>query len=236
MFAFPAAGGRLRVQTASLRDLVGWAFDVLPTQVIGGPRWVSSALFNIDAIADVAPQSASEAERETPKRMEALLKERFHLDVHRETRTQPSYALVLAHKDGRLGPGMKFASDCEEVDYSAGVPVPDVSKGLPSWCGSMFGYQGRFHGAKVAMPAFARQLSRILGMPVSNETGLNGSFDLDYDYSPAAQRARLSMTATIVEGKTLFDALKEQLGLRLEARRSEVRVVVVDHADPPDVN
>src|SRR5262245_58055651 len=57
LFALPGPNGRLRVQTASLRDLVSWAFGVLPSQVIGGPRWAGSALFNIDAIADVAPRT-----------------------------------------------------------------------------------------------------------------------------------------------------------------------------------
>jgi uncharacterized protein (TIGR03435 family) len=124
---------------------------------------------------------------------------------------------------------------CEDVDYTSGVAIPDVSKGLPSWCGSMFGNQGHFHGARVSMSALARLLASILQRPVIDETGLTGAFDLDWDYSPAAQRALSSLNPTS-EGKTLFDGLEEQLGLKLDARRGPVSVVVIDQADPPDAN
>jgi uncharacterized protein (TIGR03435 family) len=238
MFAFPAANGRLQVHAATLRDLVGWAYGVLPSEVIGGPKWVGSTLFDIDAIADLVPRSTSDYALETPKRVEALLKERFQLEVHRETRTQSRYSLVLSNQSGRPGTGMKFASDgnCEDVNYTAGVPVPDVSKELPSWCGNIFGYQGHFHGTKISTTAFASHLSRIVQVPVIDDTGLVGAFDMDWNYNPSAQRALSSLTPTSTEGLTLFDALEEQLGLKLDLRRGSVSVVVIDRADPPEAN
>jgi uncharacterized protein (TIGR03435 family) len=236
LWVFPSQGGRIQIRFASLRDLVGLAFNVIPDQVTGGPSWSSSKLFEIEAIADTVPGSTAEFARDNPKRIEALLKERFHLEAHREDRAERRYVLVLARKDARLGSRLRpaDANSCEKIDISQAT-VPDVRQGLPSWCGAAFGYNGRFHGSKMSLAAFAKQLSGIVRTLVVDETGLSGEYDFDYDYDPAAQRASLAATAA-PEGTTLFNALEEQLGLRLEYRAGPVGIIVIDHADPPDGN
>jgi uncharacterized protein (TIGR03435 family) len=156
-----------------------------------------------DVIAKRAPDASKE---QTMLMLQALLKDRFKLAVHRETRELPIYALVR----GKNGPKFREAQD----DGSA----PEI--------GSGDGHQIRAH--HISMSALASTLQSYIGDSVQDKTGLTGLYDLSLDFTPDE-----SVSA---DGETLFEAVQRQLGLKLEMQKGPVDVVVVDHVQRPSEN
>jgi uncharacterized protein (TIGR03435 family) len=135
--------------------------------------------------------------------MQALLAERFKLALHRETKQLPTYALV--------------------VDKS-GAKIQPVADGQPSTTGR----SGRVQATKVSMQHFADLLGRYLGQPVTDSTGLTGVFDFTLEWSPGPTE---DPTAAGANGPSLFTALEEQLGLKLDSRKAPFEVLVVDRME-----
>jgi uncharacterized protein (TIGR03435 family) len=169
----------------------------------------------------------------------ALLADRFNLRMHTETRQLPVYALVLARKDGSLGPKLRrtvFNREClewQETRKAVGangldrVLPPAACNGRP-----FLSKAGVLSADQMAMTTLARQnLSRILGQFVIDETGLDGLFDLDLSFTPPSASA-----SEFTDAPSIFTALDEQLGLKLEPRRAPVVVLVVDHIERPTDN
>jgi len=149
------------------------------------------------------PEGATKAQ--APAMLRTALEERFHLKLHREMRDMPVYALVADKKGAKLKPaenGRAFVHG-GQADESATV---------------------RHIMTRGAVSAFADSLTKVAGRPVIDMTGLKGTFDFDLSYS------ELSATGAEV-GPSLAHALQEQLGLRLEARKMKVEVLVIDSAD-----
>lgn len=138
--------------------------------------------------------------------LQALLEERFKLAAHRETKELPIYALVL----GTNGPKFRAVQD----DGSA----PEI--------GSGGGHQIRSH--HISMKMLADMLRGYIGDSVVDATGLTGLYDLNLDFTPDE-----SMSA---DGENLYEAVQRQLGLKLEARKGPVEVVIVDHVARPSEN
>jgi uncharacterized protein (TIGR03435 family) len=131
--------------------------------------------------------------------VQALLAERFRLALHRETRQLPIYVLVV----GKNGPKIHAVEDGQERTR---------------------GTSGHFEATKITMQRFADLAANFLGREVVNETGLRGVFDFTLEWSPDEMKPGLESS-----GASLFTALQEQLGLKLEARKGPVEVLVVDH-------
>lgn len=165
-----------------------------------------------------------------------MLADRFQLVVHNEKREMPVYAIVLARADGRFGPQLKRSElDCnavaEAIKRGAATP-PQRSPDRP-FCGTQTG-PGMVMTSGVQMTDFARNLSPSTGRIVLDRTGLTGPFDIDLKFTPDPLGPGVGDPATDVP--SLFVAIQEQLGLKLEAMRAPVDVLVIDSAERPSEN
>jgi uncharacterized protein (TIGR03435 family) len=131
-------GGRFRAVNIPIQGMIAVAFStdrpLLYAQIVGGPSWIASSKFDIDAKADSAlPSDVQSLSKQTPAMLRALLEDRFKLKTHTETRQQQIYALVKARSDGRLGPGLHESTvDCLALaqrrsdDPASAAPLPSV--------------------------------------------------------------------------------------------------------------
>jgi uncharacterized protein (TIGR03435 family) len=216
------SGGRLVGTNQTLRNLVRNAWNVQPFQMAGGPDWFGTARYDINAKAAEADLDASGG-LPYPQfmwRLQALLHERFGLVTHWESRELPVYALVLGRADGKLGPKLRpHAGDCESQ-----LP-PGAPRVTPNCGTSINSGGGTVRGVGITMATFVRNLSGGTGRQVLDETGLAGAYDLDLDFAPEA--------SADTSRPSLFAAIPEQLGLKLDPQRAPVDVLVVDAASRP---
>jgi uncharacterized protein (TIGR03435 family) len=238
----PGPGGRFSALNVPLHDLIAYAYGVpvvrAAMQIVGGPTWMDTARFDVEAVASggaLLPAQAAPMVR-------ALLEERFNLAIHRETREVPVYSLTLDRADGRLGNRLRLSPiDCEARRAARrGAPPPppadppqDPATIRPT-C-AMRQSPGRFAGDAVSMPQLAEALARFAGRIVQDRTGLRGYFDLDLDWLPDQGAVAPDREPGVVPDRDapgLFTAVREQLGLRLEAARGPLDVVVIDSVDP----
>jgi uncharacterized protein (TIGR03435 family) len=228
-------GGRFMATNVTLRLLLGNAYRGQTAQIVGEPSWLNSERFDIVAKAngDAAPQ-------QFPLMLRALLEERFKLSVHHETRELPIYALVVARSDGKLGPHLRRAAvDCDAAGRgNASPPIPQSpTERLP--CG-MRQAPGRILAGGVPMAPLVGNLSNFVNRVVVDRTGLTGNFDLELEWTPD-QPPPLA-TGVVppsafppppTDGPSIFTALPEQLGLKLESTKGPVDVLIIDHAERP---
>jgi uncharacterized protein (TIGR03435 family) len=241
-----APGGRLDFVNVPLRNLIVRAYQVQPFQVIGGPAWVANDRFDVIAKpeGDATPAQAN-------LMLRALLADRFKLVVRTETRELPVYHLVKARADGQLGPELKPAAvECGPGTRGRGAP-PAAGPGgpgpLPGAATGAAGCQmmmtpGRLRVGGQPISALASALANQLGRPVIDKTGLSGSFDLALSFMPDGGREGRAGTpppgvplppAVDPDAPSLFTALQEQLGLKLESERGPVDVLVIDSVAQP---
>jgi uncharacterized protein (TIGR03435 family) len=225
-------GGRLVVVNNTLRNIVRNTWNLQNYQIVGGPDWFDTDRWDITA---KAPDGTVTEPRQMLPLMRTLLADRFKLVVHNETRQLPVYALILARPDGKLGPQLRKSDlDCAAIAAAVarGEPAPPRSQDRP-FCGTRTG-PGSVMTSGVALPDFARNLSNATGRFVVDKTGLTGVFDLELKFTPDPLGPTTADPATDVP--SLFAAIQEQLGLKLEAQRSPVEVLVIDSARRPTEN
>lgn len=229
-------GGRFVATNVPLRLLIRHAYQLQEQQLVGGPDWIDSARFDIVAKAE-GTHSPTLSGTAAPFQLmlRALLAERFNLIVHREARELPIYALVPVRSDGRLGPQLRpSATRCEPVS-----PTPDDRPA----CG-ITGGLARLSGERVTMTQLAASLSLQVTRVVVNRTGLTGDYDFELEWTPeqlppralgtpADQPVRINGADVDPNGPGLFTALREQLGLELDAQRGSVDVVAIDGVEAP---
>jgi len=243
------AGGRFTTVNVTLRDLVRLAYPFQDgvrndDQISGGPSWINADHFDVMATAPgvaafdttraagaVAPPDSA-ALNEVRVMLRNLLADRFKLDVHHESREFPIYAVVIARSDRRLGPQLHpIEIDCAALLNGARPPAAADNKAA---CGGfrLLG-PGRLTAHAVTLTMLVSLLSNFpaVGRIVVDDTALRGSFDLDLEWTPD----QISQQATGT-GASIFTAVQEQLGLKLESRRGPVDVVVIDHAEQPTAN
>lgn len=192
------------------------AYDLRDFQLAGGPRWIHEDYFQVLA---KAPGKASPAEMSLM--LQSLLAERFQLKVHRETKTTPSYELVLARSDGKPAPQLRKS----EIDCAAlGPNLPEVAPSSKAWCGLRGTGPFRITGQGATMDRLAWLLTSFAGRIVTDETGLPGGYDFQFVWNehPAADPAPWIGTA-----------LEDQLGLKLVASEQPLEFVVIDQVQPP---
>jgi uncharacterized protein (TIGR03435 family) len=203
------ANGSYSASNVALKSLIANAYDVRIFQIEGGPDWLTAERFDI-----IARGREGTPDRLRPAMLRTLLAERFKLVAHFETREQQVYALVLLRSDGRLGPELKPSAP---GSGSASGPFAAVGNGV-----------ARINGNRVPMDIFAIVLTgSVFNQRVINRTGLSGEFDLDLRFTP-----ELSST-TAPELPSIFTAVQEQLGLRLQSERAPVPVLVIDSVQRP---
>lgn len=242
-------GDRWRSTNSTLRLLIRQAYSAdypLEGQIVGGPSWMETDRFDI--LANMAPGTTS---TDMQAMVRSLLADRFKLRVHREMRELPVYALVPARPDGRLGPQLKHLSvDCDALRAAqlkgeappmprpaAGGPPPDCFTGI-----GLAGGVSTIESGGMNMANLASSLSSAAGRPVLDRTGLKGFFavNLTFATEPNAVSALggppRGVSIAPVDAPSLTRAVVDQLGLRLETRREQTAVLVIDGAEPPTDN
>ena len=239
----PGPGG-FTAMNSSLRELVAMAFGVSQSfaaiNVVGGPSWLDSERFDIDAKTGVERLPVEQIS----EMLRALLVERFQLKAHRETRERDVYALVIADPNRGTGPRLKPATyDCaarfaalarKETPQPLPEPGPDGRRACTGQTrpGSLFttGFQINF---------LADSLAPFVNRVVLDRTGLKGGFNLDLEWTPEqAGPPRPDVPSPPIDpnGPSLFTALREQLGLKLDPAKAPVEIVVIDSAERPTPN
>jgi uncharacterized protein (TIGR03435 family) len=241
-------GGRFVATNVTLRALIQTAYRLQPFQVIGGPSWLSSDRFDIVAKADPADAdqnaaSDSAGPSRTQLMLRALLEDRFRLATRAESRELPMYALVVARSDGRLGSALHpAAADCRaQTAATAGSVLkaaPPSADGKP--CGIQTGL-GSLTVGGATLAQLASALSGLLDRTVVDRTGLAGAFDAALKWTPDESTPGMAQKAKFVpaidpNGPSIFTAVQEQLGLKLDPTRGPVDVLVVVSAQPPSPN
>jgi bla regulator protein blaR1 len=240
-------GGRFNATGVTLKMLIGMAYGagqpLAPFQTVGGPDWLDRDRFDIVAKAegDVAPGPNGPI----PLMVRALLVERFKLVVHTESREMPVYALVKAKADGSLGPQLKPAAvDCSAMRGVRGGPPPaPPAPGERPPCAMRIA-PGNLQGGGMNMAQLSSALMRMpaVNRMVLDRTGLTGGYDFDLTWTPDQMPQLLAggpppgappFPPIDPNGPSLFAAVQEQLGLKLESTKGPVDIVVVDAAEQP---
>ena len=219
---FETPPGRLNAINAPLRFLIRQAYRVPEARIIGGPSWLDTDRF--DVVATTPQPVTGDAIREM---LRAQLKESFELAMHAETREMPIYVLKT-RSPGALGPNMRpVSADC--TGRSPAMVAGKVQCGILVSQGSASAALG---GGGATMEHFVRLLGDFLDRPLIDETGLTGTFDLELEFASLPGSA-VAPTANVDDKPSLFTAIQEQLGLKLEAKRGPAQVWIIDAASPP---
>jgi uncharacterized protein (TIGR03435 family) len=206
-----APGGRFTASNATLKMLIRQAFDLRDNQISGGPKWLDSENYDIEAKAgEGVPIPAGPAGGAVLRSMlRSLLIERFGLVFHTESKEEPVYELEVA----KGGPKLKAA---------------EVRDGMPQ--GLRRG-NGRLTGMAASIPALASNLSQQLGRPVIDKTALPGTYDFVLDYAATGEPTTQDPSLP-----SIFTALQERLGLKLISAKARVEILVIDGAQRPPEN
>jgi uncharacterized protein (TIGR03435 family) len=188
-------------------------------QLASGPGWIDSDRF------DIAARAPEGAPVDNPSMTRRLLRDRFKLAAHTEVRQEQVYALVVARSDGRLGAQLKPAAQ----------KCTAASPGTATPCGintSVTNATGRMTATGQTTEQLAAALSSFgLNRMVIDRTGLKGEFDFELRWTPENSRGAADTQAN--DAPSLFAALQEQLGLRVESQRGPVEFLVVDDIERP---
>jgi uncharacterized protein (TIGR03435 family) len=247
--------GRFTATNITLKLLIRNAYQLQDFQITGGPGWIEKDRFDLVAkMPDgfqmpAGPPAPGAGPGPIQLMMRALLAERFKLTAHTETKDSPIYALILARSDGKLGPEMKKSDvDCAAV-FAAGrgrgaMPPPGPPQaGATVPCGVRIG-PGLMNVGAGTMAQFATSLGMFAGRIVLDRTGLTGNYDFNLTWTPDQMAQRppgapeplLNGVPVDVNGPSLFTAVQEQLGLKLDSQRGPVEILVIDRAEKPVEN
>jgi uncharacterized protein (TIGR03435 family) len=220
--------GRFTATNCTLETLIEYeGYGIPQARILAGPKWVRTEHFDIQAKMDdqslkrLQAQSRDERRKQTRAMFQQLLADRFKLVVHWETRELPIYALVVARK----GPALQAT---RETDGHSGSSDNN----------------GKFSARGLTMEQLAdtltRELSRELSRPVMDKTGVAGRYDFALNWTPeteteAGNDAR-DDSASADAGPSIFTAIQEQMGLKLESAKGPVQVLVIDQAEMPQEN
>ncbi|MDR3699324.1 MAG: TIGR03435 family protein [Candidatus Sulfopaludibacter sp.] len=196
--------GQIVFTNVSLKRLIERAYDVKPFQVTS-PDWVENLRFDI--AAKYPPDTKPE---ERSLMLRSLLEDRFKLAVHHDSKEMPGFALVVAKGGFKLKP----------VEPAGGSSAKD--------------YGGRVRtltAKQTSIAAVADLLARILGETVVDKTGIDGVYDFEFKWTADDMDGSTSSTSNGDPAPSLFTAIQETLGLRLQAQKVPVEIIVVDHVE-----
>jgi uncharacterized protein (TIGR03435 family) len=218
-------GGHVTIHAMTVRTLIGAAYNIDESfQVSGGPRWTETEPYDI--VAEAAPNVPTASFEWWKPMLQSLLADRFRLALHRETKELPVYELVAAKSGIKIAPLKEGA--CVVADPQKPTPVRPGE--TPSrFCNNLRYTRGGIEAIGVDITRLADTLTAILNRTVVNKTGFTGMFDLHLEYAPVEDIADVGRPS-------IFTALQEQLGLRLESVKGPVEVLVVDQVERPSDN
>jgi uncharacterized protein (TIGR03435 family) len=214
----PLRGGRLKWTNVTLREMLTVAYPVDLLHIRGGPGWADDERYDVEAIST----ESSVSDQRYRQMVQAMLADRFQLTFHFEQRQETIYYLSIDKK----GPHLKKNPDGTCVPVSPDKPLPPADQA----CGRYPVTQRQhFEGIGMKMAKLAEVLTFVVGSPVIDRTGLVGMFDVRLDYAPPDDPS--------VDGlPSIFTALPDQLGLRLEPAKGPVNVLVIDLVARPSKN
>jgi uncharacterized protein (TIGR03435 family) len=201
-------GTRVSGTAITLIDLITYAYDLRHDQISGGPNWANSLRYDVTAKAE---GDATPTREQARLMMQALLADRFQLQTHRDVKEFPVYALVVGKSGHKLKPSSADATGRNFVNAGSAGMHMETAKGT--------------------MDQLARQLTNTAGRRVINRTGLDGLWAYKMDWLPAGQAA-----APDSDTVSLFTAIQEQLGLRLEPTKAPIELLIIDRAEKPAEN
>jgi uncharacterized protein (TIGR03435 family) len=219
----PGAHGGMRARNDTVMQLVTFAYDVRDYQIVGAPDWTNTERFEIELTPEKSEitvgreTTAAELEgwvKRNRQRLQAVLRDRFGLALHSETRENPLYALTVAKGGAKLA--------------AAADPEHGMNFNINN---------GRLitaHTSSMAM--LAQALAQLLGRYVQDDTGLSGRYDFKLEFEPVNAGPPGPEAANEPARPSLFTALTEQLGLRLESKKGPVPVFVIDKVERPSDN
>lgn len=214
---FRITRGRFVAQNVTVRLLVAIAYGVQLFQVSGGPRWVDTEHFDVEAKLDGADVRTGQESA----MVRALLADRFKLVLHKDASQTSAYALVVTAK----GPKMKLSAD----QSSGGTPTGGVHVG-----------PGNLAGTGMRLGLVASLLGSRLGRPVVDRTNLPDRYDVDLRWAPNVGEAPADAADALPQsdpsGPSLFTAIQQQLGLRLDAIKAPSGFLVIDEVEKPAAN
>lgn len=237
--------GKFIANGVTLKGLIALAYGVKDFQISGGPNWVNTERYDTqakepDEIAEKLSNLPLDQRREILQMMvQSLLADRFQLKVSHESKELPVYNLVVA-KDGP-----KLHEAKPGTTYTEGIKDPN---GKPTGGGMMRIMPGHLIGQAIPMDSLLMPLSQMLGRTVLDRTGLKGKYDIDLHWTPDPATAGLLMgpprgnpgpdapPPPDSSGPSIFTAIQEQLGLKLESAKGPVDVLTIDHVERPSEN
>jgi uncharacterized protein (TIGR03435 family) len=209
--------GRCHFQHVDLKGLISFSYQIKYEWVLGGAGWVNSVEYAIEAKAADSPAPTS---AQLLRMMQLLLEDRFKLKFHRETKEVPGYALVLAKS------GTKLKEAIGNDPLQPGGPAMFAGKAVAG-VGMLAG--------PMTTSTIAELLSGSLQAPVIDRTGLNGVYVLNLRWKPMEGEAGFKATDNF-DLPSIFTAVEEGLGLRLEPQKVSIDLIVIDHAEKPSGN
>ena len=201
------------------KNCIALAYNLQPFQLEGGPRWIADQRYDVIAKLPAGTVKGPQDPERVPRMraaLQALLADRFRLAIHRETKVVPGYALMVAKGGFKLK---------EAEDDGRGV---DISSN-----------RGKLVAERISMGTLARNLSGNLGSPVVDKTDIKGIFNLTLAWAPDEMQSPGKPGTEAAEpstGPSIFSALQEQLGLKLETQKATVEMVVIDRIEKPTAN
>ncbi len=211
--------GSFKAENLSIVELIHWAYEMPETRILGAAAWANSTYFDIDAKADPSIDQqlhslTSDAGRKQKEEMvQALLADRFRLVAHLETRELPIYVLVVAKGGPKLGAVRETGSWVNTGNGRIEVQMQN------------------------SVAVLAEALSQVAGREVVDKTGMTGRYHLMLQWTPDDAAAPSPGNGAAADARpSLFTALEEQLGLKLEPAKGPVEVLVIDHAEMPSAN
>jgi uncharacterized protein (TIGR03435 family) len=193
---------RLSIVNMTLKRYISRAYSLREDQIVG-PGWLDTERFDLAAKSEFVPSA-----EQVGLMLQALLADRFRLTLHRESKEGHVYALVIAKG------GLKMKPVEETGDSSTNST------------------RGTLDGKHVSMDRLATALSRLVGLDVVDQTGVTGVFDVKLAWDPATTALSPDTPAEARDtGQSIFTALQEELGLKLEARKMPVETLVIDHVE-----
>jgi uncharacterized protein (TIGR03435 family) len=235
--------GRFIASGTTVKQLIALAYDVRDIQVSGGPSWVDSERYNIDAkepdsvVEELPKLPPAERGEQLRLMVQSLLADRFKLKLRHESKEHPVYALVVA----KNGPKLQQAKPGDT--YPNGMKGPDgVGR-----AGMMNMGPGQLTGQGIPMESLARLLSQQLGRTVMDQTGLKGNYDFTIQWTPDQSQAMPmgpgggkpgtdNAPPPESSGPSIFTVIQEQLGLKLESQKGPVEFLVIDQVEKPSEN
>ena len=241
-----APGGRFVAENITVKFLLQESYGVKESQISGAPGWLDSEHYDIEAKPEDSP--ADQDRKLTPEErhaqlmlmLQSMLADRFKLTLHHDTKEMEVYALVVA----KNGPKLHEAAVTPPDSAPAELPKPG---GPPPKGGIWMTGRGQLNVTGANLGMFANVLSMQLGRIVLDKTGLKGNYEFTLKWTPDEGQGQMFRGAgdgqprdaappPDASGPTIFTAVQEQLGLKLESQKGPVDTLVIDHVDRPSEN